>query len=229
MSNRILVVALVSVVVLCAASASHAALSEVYIANGTPSNATNAGGQVAGSVFQAINTVTFHSLGFIDLNDSFPTLGGPDGLHDSYQVGIWDYYTHALLASTTVTPASPLGSFSQFRYAPIPATTIVAGEYFIVGALLPDNPQDEWLMGGFNVLSTDFTGTGSGRFLAGTTLSYPTDPTSFASLPLSGTPYAIANASTMVVPETSSGGMVGIALSLGCLALCWRRRTIPAR
>ena len=223
MRNRILIAALVLTGVFCRTGAARAALTEVYVPTGNPANATTAGGEVAGSVFKAINTVTFRGLGFIDLNDSFPTLGGPDGIHDSYQVGIWDYYTQVLLASTTVTPASPLGdNFSQFRYAPIPATTITAGQYFIIGALLPDNPQDAWLINGVNVLSFDFTGSGSGRYLAGTTLSYPTDPTSLALLPLAGTTYAVANAT--VVPEISSSCMVGIALSLGCVAIYCHRR-----
>lgn len=222
--SRITFPSLVLMAVLCGTGATRAAILEVYIPTGQPSNATLAGGQVAGSVFQAVNTVTFHSLGFIDLNDSFPTLGGPDGIHDSYQVGIWDYTSQVLLASATVTPASPLGSnFSQFRYAPISPVTVTAGQYFIVGALLPANPLDAWLINGVNVDSTDFTGPGAGRYLAGTTLSYPTDPTALASLPLAGTPYAVANASTEVVPEVSSGGMVCIALSLGCIGMYWQR------
>lgn len=232
MKNRIHVPSLVLMAVVCGTSATLAAIAEVYIPTGQPTNATTAGGQVAGSVFQAVNTVTFHSLGFIDLNDSFPTLGGPDGIHDSYQVGLWDYTTHVLLASATVTPTSPLGSnFSQFRYAHISPVTVTAGQYFIVGALLPANPLDAWLINGVNVDSTDFTGPGAGRYLAGTTLSYPTDPTSFESFPLAGTPYAIANTSTEVVPEVSSGSMVFIALSLGCLGMYWHRhrRTIPIR
>jgi len=76
------------------------------------------GGQVVGSIFTAQTTQTFNSLGFIDV--------GMNGLVGSYEVGIWLASTQTLLASTWVTPASPLGVishpniFEMFRYAPIP-------------------------------------------------------------------------------------------------------------
>src|SRR5437868_5543578 len=113
--------------------------TEVYLPSSTSSTVVSSTvpslqtGRVVGSVFHAINDITFNSLGFIDVNSNisnFNNFGTPDGLHDSYLVGIWLNSTQTLLASATVTPASPLSDFSQFRYAGIPATTIPAGQDF---------------------------------------------------------------------------------------------------
>jgi hypothetical protein len=211
--------AAVAVCTLIATSAVSA--TEIYIPSGSLQSGvtvTNQGGEVAGSLFTALSPITFHSLGFLDLSAAQPTLLGPDGIVGTYQVGIWDFNTQALLASATVTPASPLGpNFSQFRYAPIPATTIVANQKIIVGALLPAGPTpDAWLDNAINVNSPSFTGPGSGYILPGTTLSFPTQ----AAFQI----YAVANASTEFVPEPATAGMLIVTAGLAMFAR--RRREV---
>lgn len=203
--NKLVVVAaLVSIAVVCGAGASHA--TPVYW-TGTTGTATFQGGRVAGSIFTATTTQTFNSLGFLDVNPSC-TLCGADGLLGSYQVGIWLVSTQTLLASTWVTPASPLGAFESFRYAPIPTTTIPAGQSFVIAALLPASPLDAWLINDNHTNAVGIVGAGSGRFEIGGTLTYPTQ--------LGGAVYSVANASDMIVPEPTVATL--IALSLGGLA-----------
>jgi hypothetical protein len=214
--------ALVSIAVVCTAGAAHAT-PVYYTAFPAWATATFQGGLVAGSIFTAATAQTYNSLGFIDLNASCPTCGGPDGLLGSYQVGIWLVSTQTLLASAIVTPASPLGGLGEnFRYAPIPPTTIPAGAQFIVAALLPATPLDAWLNDDTHVNAVGITGPGSGRFEIAGTLTYPTQipppPQPFGTIPI----YSVANASTMIVPEPSTGVLV-IA---GLLGLAGRRRPI---
>ena len=167
---------------------------------GTP---TNQGGIVAGNTFTAFGGQTLNSLGFIDL--------GNDGIAGGYSVGLWDTTTQALLASTTVTPSSPL--INGFRYAPIPATTIPNGTSFTIGALLPPTPTpDAWLTNTLLTLGVGFTGTGTGQFTTSGSLVFPGT--------LDSAPYAVANASAVVVPEPASIASIALA------ALLLRRRRL---
>jgi hypothetical protein len=214
-------IALLLALVLCFSSAAHAA-TEIYVPTGVPSNAVNTGGITAGGLFQrATNAapITFNSLGFIDLNTDFPTLLGPDGISGTYQVSLWriDTYTQTppmfgpvvptswtLLASTNITPASPLGENlgDSFRYNSVPPTTINPGDYFIIGATLPTGPlPDKWLSGAAPVNYVGFTGPGTGFTLSGGVFSSGLGP---------GT--LIANASTQIfVPEPASLSLLAIA------------------
>ena len=223
-SGLLAVAAAVLMVVVGGASPARASTAtEVYTpvaVSGT--TVTFQGGGVVGNTFHATQNVTFNSLGFIDVNtnlSNFNFFNNPDGLLGSYEVAIWLTSTQTLLASTTVTPSSPLAESSQFRYAPIPATTILAGQDFTIGALLPANPLDGWLINAIAVDRTGITGPGLGRFLSGGTLSFPTQD------PLA--PWAIANASTAVVaPEPST--TASILLVLGGIAMFRRRRPAKA-
>jgi PEP-CTERM motif len=211
--------ALVSIAVVCGAGVAHA-LPAYYPTFPAWATATFQGGRVAGSIFTATTAQTFNSLGFIDLNASSPLTGAPDGLLGSYQVGIWLVSTQTLLASAIVTPASPLGVGEFFRYAPIPTTTIPAGQQFIIGALLPATPLDAWLNDDAHVDSVGISGAGTGRFEIGGTLTYPTQIP--APLPDSHIPiYSVANASSTIVPEPSTG----LLMIAGLFGLAhWRRR-----
>lgn len=168
----------------------------------TGGSATFQGGLVAGNTFGAASSVTFNSLGFIDV--------GGDGLGTSHDVGIWDTSTQTLLASTTVTPTSPL--INGFRYASIPATTITGGSSFTIGALLPSSNPDAWMVNSSLILGPGFTGAGTGQFQGSGTLVYPATP--------DGATYVVANASTTVVPEPATLGV----LAIGMLSLLGRRR-----
>jgi hypothetical protein len=224
-------IALLLVSILCFSSSAHASTA-IYIPIGQPSNATNVGGFVGGALFyRAPNagSVTFNSLGFIDLNTSFPTLLGPDGISSNYQVSLWRIDTYSqispfvptswtLLASTTITPASPLGDSPSdtFRYNSIPPTTINPDEYIIIGATLPTGPlPDKWLNGQFPVNFTGFIGPGTGYTLSGGTFSF------------AGSPLYIANASTQIlptIPEPTSLSLLAIA-GVAMLRRRWRGRS----
>jgi hypothetical protein len=207
--------------VICFSSSAYAATS-IYIPTGSPSNAVNTGGMTAGGLFRRTTDaapITFNSLGFIDLDTNFPTLLGPDGISGTYQVSLWriDTYTQTppmfgpvvptswtLLASTTITPASPLGEGfnDDFRYNSIPPTTINPGDYFIIGATLPTGPlPDKWLSGAAPANYTGFTGAGTGFTLSSGVFSPGLGP---------GT--LIANASTEIfVPEPASLSLLAMA------------------
>ncbi len=195
---------------------------QVYIPsynNATPGILGTNGGRVVGQSFTATTSVTLNSLGFIDLNNTNPVGGGSsDGLLGSYQVGIWNATTEQLLASTTVTTDSTL--INGFRYSPIPATTLSAGEHFVIGALLPANLQDYYLINTVSVDSSQFSGPGFPSVQLGvTSLVFPTG----SSPDMGGEAVGIVNASDAIVapvPEPTSVALV----SLGGLALFWRRR-----
>lgn len=201
--------------VVCGAGTVRGDIPHVYWPSG--GEASFQGGMVAGVLFKTTTAVTFNSLGFIDVNAAGPNYG-PDGLLGSYQVGIWLVSSQQLLASTTVTPASPLlDGISSFRYAPIPTVTIPAGEEFIIGALLPETLLDAYLINNVNIDSVGIMGAGLGRSLAGNTLSFPTE---IGNLGIGAV--GIANASTAVVPEPTS--VACMVLGLGCLAMFRLRR-----
>lgn len=190
------------------------------------SQLTYQGGVVAGVSYTTLQDVTFNSLGFIDLPNVAPTqwqmyYGIDDGLLGTYQVGIWRNDTQELLASTTVGPNSvSIDQYDYFRWSPIPATTIPANTTFTIGALLPANPQDAWLLDTYSMNSTGITGPGAGRLLdPATTLSFPPSGSlgSFTGMQV------VANASTdivTVVPEPATGFLV----LAGCALLSAARR-----
>jgi hypothetical protein len=178
---------------LVAASASVAFGNEI-IAGYSGGSATLQGGIVAGSSFNVPNGATFNSLGFIDV--------GLDGLADSYQVGLWNTATQQLLASTTVTPSSPL--INGFRYAPIPFVTVLPGTSVTVGALLHSTQLDGWITNAAVTDGFNFTGPGFGRFFGNNAvLTFPSSA--------DGVTYVVANASDQVVaPAPATLGLAGI-------------------
>jgi hypothetical protein len=211
--------ATVFMAVVCGTGAARATQTEAYLPIAQSyTTATLQGGEVAGCTYQATQDITFNSLGFIDVNtnlSNYNYFNTPDGLLGTYQVGIWLNSTQTLLASATVTPSSPLGLNSQFRYAPIPATTILAGQSFTVAALLPASPSDAWLTNYVSSNMTGISGPGTGVYLAGNTLSFPTQN--------GGSDFAVANASTAVVaPEPTA--TTCLLLALGGLAMLRHRR-----
>lgn len=144
----------------------------------------------------------------------------------SYEVGIWLVSTQTQLASAVVTPNTPrytdgFGNASDFLYAPIPPMTIPAGDSFVVAALLPDHPLDAWLSDIQNVNAAGIIGLASGRYMAGSTLSFPSQAWGYT--------VAVANASQAFapapVPEPTTAAY--IAFGLGCYAL-YRRRSLGA-
>jgi PEP-CTERM motif-containing protein len=232
--KRSAVAALVSIAVICGAGAADA-LPVYYPADASPcppfipgcvnpppnTPTYQGGGQIVGAIFTAQTAQTFNSLGFIDLNNTTPQSGLPDGLLASYEVGIWNATTQTLLATTLVTPASPLvfDGGVMFHYAPIPAVTIPAGQQFVVAALLPVTPLDPWRINDIHVNTPGITGPGTGRFTTYTPGSYPY-PNQIPTDPLGSNVWSIANASSTIVPEPSTGLLLASAL-LGLAG--WRR------
>jgi hypothetical protein len=183
-------------VVIVATGARPVSAAEVIGGYGGTVTTRTDGGIVAGNSFgtASFGTYTINSLGFVDV--------GNDGIAGSYQVGIWDA-SQTLLASTTVTPSSPL--INGFRYAPITPVNLPNNSTFTIGALLPTNPSDPWLEAQFLVLGAGYTGAGFGQFQPSATLVYPGT--------LVNNSYVVVNASDVIVPEPGSLGLlVGAAL-----------------
>lgn len=150
---------------------------------------------------------TVQSLGFFD--------SGQDGLAGSYQVGLWDS-SQTLLASGTVTPASPL--IGDFRWVNISPVALSANSTYVVAALLPNAPPDPWLDNASLTLGAGFSGAGTGQTLTSGTLAYPTT--------IGSSPYVIVNVSDVAVsPEPGSMAIVGGA----ALLLARRRRQATHR
>jgi hypothetical protein len=200
------------------------ASTEVFNYNTNASTTrTFQGGMVSGVTYKTLSSpITFNSLGFIDImdnppGDNFNYYYNPDGLHGSYEVGIWINSTPGiLLASTVVTTDSTV--IGNFRYAPIPTTTIPANTDFTIAALLPADLQDAWLYSTQTLNSPDIMGVGGGRtILDTTTLAFPSGP----GFGIAST--AIVNASDAVVaPEPTSA--VLLLLAGGGFGLLRRRR-----
>src|SRR5215212_4938360 len=126
----------------------------VLAAGGSP---RTDGGKVVGISLNSFGQ-TITSLGFYDHNQ--------DGIATSYQLGLWDA-SQNLLATTTVTPSSPLTG--DFRYAAISPITIGSPSTpaaFTIGVLLPSSPSDIWLDNALLVLNFGFTGAGTGQYSA---------------------------------------------------------------
>jgi hypothetical protein len=189
------------------------ASTEVFVYNTIPETTrTFQGGMVSGVTYKTLgSSITFNSLGFLDIMDNPPGNDyhyyyNPDGLHGSYEVGIWlNSAPGTLLASTIVTPESPV--IGNFRYAPILATTIPANTDFTIAALLPETMPDAWLYNTQSINSANIMGPGAGRVQSGaTTLTYPTA----TGLGIGAT--AIVNASTAIVaPEPTSAALLLLA------------------
>jgi PEP-CTERM motif len=96
----------------------------------TPGNSFTNGSWDFGNVFTVgSSNVVITELGYYD---------DGDGLISPHDVGIYNFTTGNLLASTTVTNADPLTG--HFNYAPIaPLTLLAGGEYEIVGVSGADN------------------------------------------------------------------------------------------
>ena len=162
------------------------------------------GGKVVGISLNGTGQ-TITSLGFYDQ--------GQDGIATSYQLGLWDS-SQNLLATTTVTPSSPLTG--DFRYAAISPVTLTSSP-FTIGVLLPPNPPDVWLDNALLVLGVGFTGAGTGQFsgLSGS-LVFPSNSETSNN-------YYVVNANGPVppVPEPSSALLTAIAM----MGMVTRRRT----
>jgi len=93
------------------------------------------GDYVAGSEFTITSPMTVRSLGWIDAEG--------DGLTNSHMIGLWDVSTQALLASATVTPASPTVLSAQgtalWFMAGIADLLLPAGTYRVAGEVNGDN------------------------------------------------------------------------------------------
>jgi hypothetical protein len=146
---------------------------------------------------------TFTSLGFYDHNQ--------DGIAATYQLGLWDA-SQNLLATTTVSPSSPL--IGQFRYGVIPAVTIgtfANPQPFTIGVLLQPVQTDVWLDSATLALYAGYAGAGTGQFLNSGTLAYPTT--------LDASNYFVVNANG-IVPEPATVALV----AAGAGAMLGRRR-----
>src|SRR5215212_678529 len=140
---------------ICLAIASHASAQILVLASG--GSPRTDGGKVVGISLNSFGQ-TITSLGFYDHNQ--------DGIAASYQLGLWDA-SQNLLATTTVTPSSPLTG--DFRYAAISPITIGSPSTpaaFTIGVLLPSSPSDIWLDNALLVLNFGFTGAGTGQYSA---------------------------------------------------------------
>jgi hypothetical protein len=166
------------------------------------------GGKVVGASFTSFGG-TISSLGFYD--------HGLDGLAASYQFGLWDSAQN-LIATTTVTPTSPL--IADFRYAPIPAVTLgsfMSPQTFTIGALLPPVMNDIWLDGATLLLFAGFGGAGTGRYQNSGTLVFPTnmDTSSY---------YVVNGGPQVAVPEPSAISLAAISAAATLLHLARIRR-----
>ena len=147
--TRTLSRALILSAVLAVVFTSHASAQIIFSAGG--GSPRTDGGKVVGISLNGTGQ-TITSLGFYDQ--------GQDGIAGTYQLGLWDS-SQNLLATTTVTPSSPLTG--DFRYAAITPVTLTSSP-FTIGVLLPPDPPDVWLDNVTLVLGVGYTGAGTGQF-----------------------------------------------------------------
>jgi hypothetical protein len=187
-----------------AAQAASAGIVIGGFAQGTVALRTD-GGKTVGTSFTAVTSQIITSLGFYDEGDN--------GLVGSYQVGLWDAAGN-LIGSGTVTTAST--RVGDFRYVGIIPVVIPAGQEFTIGALLPSDLLDEWLVTPPLGLGSGFSGPARGLFTDGATLTEPTTSDS----PLT---YYVVNANGIGGVFAPEPGTVGV-LCGGALLLGLRRK-----
>ena len=132
--------------------------------------------------------------------------------------------SRALNGHESVTDATRqriLAAAGQLRYVPhAAARSLITRRTDTIGALLPANPQDAWLVDTYSVNSTGIMGPGHGRLIdPATTLSFPP----LGNLGTFTGMQVIANAATdvvTIVPEPATG----ILLLAGCVFLSASRR-----
>jgi hypothetical protein len=191
---RFLAYALALAVILT--DASHASAQILTLAaGGTP---RTDGGKVVGISLNSYGQ-TISSLGFYDHNQ--------DGIATSYQLGLWDA-SQNLLATTTVTPSSPLtGDFRYAAISPVTIGTLSTPAAFTIGVLLPSNPADVWFDNALLILNVGFTGAGTGQESPPSgSLIYPST--------FNPSPFYVVNANGPApVPEPASVFMVLLGIS----------------
>src|SRR4051812_16658305 len=153
----------VAVLAIIFATTSYASAQILFLAGG--GSPRTDGGKVVGISLNSFGQ-TITSLGFYDHNQ--------DGIATSYQLGLWDA-SQNLLATATVTPASPLtGDFRYAAISPITIGTPSTPAAFTIGVLLPLNPADIWLDNATLIDFAGFSGAGTGQFSAPSgSLVYP--------------------------------------------------------
>src|SRR4051794_4191548 len=176
-------------------TASHA--NAQVISSGGGGTLRNDGGKVVGISLNSFGQ-TITSLGFYDHNQ--------DGINASYQLGLWDA-SQNLLATATVTPSSPLtGDFRYAGISPVTLGTLSTPAAFTIGVLLPQNLLDPWQDHATIILTTGFTGAGTGQFSAPTnSLVYPSS--------LDTSNYYVVNANGPAPPVPESTSAIGLALA----------------
>lgn len=209
-SARTGLVCFAAVVFLMGATQSAQAATIAFAFNDPSSGAASAQGN-DGFRFQPTAAIQVTSLGYYDRNQ--------DGLTLNHQVGIYDFLTQTLLASTTVGAGSTLDGL--FRYNAITPLTLNAGQSYMVVGFHPGSTTQDLAASNPTGFTTAAPLTYQGYFLNyNSSLSFPTTNGS-------GTffgPNFQFQPADAAVPEPSTFALFGIVLAFGVGCYFYRRQ-----
>ena len=149
------------------------------------------------------------------------------GLTSSHEVGIWDD-TMTLVASTTVTPASPVSG--DFRFEAITPVTLTAGTVYTIGAMYTATDDDAYVSGPtitfdpeVTSINAVFPSAGDLGFVFPTNDS-PGNPGRIGPNFTFGPPGTGGGGSLEDIPTLGAFGLIALLLGLGGAAVTVLRR-----
>ncbi len=178
-------------------------------------------GDVVGFRFMMNSEMAVESLGVWANDSTVP------GLTSDHMVGIWDD-TMTLIASTTVTPASPMTG--DFRYEAIAPVNLSTGTLYTIGALYTATDDDAYVSSAANLVTDPAVSFQGAVFPSVGDLGFvfPTEDSGIGSQGRFGPNFIlgppVSTAPIIEVPTLGIPGILLMLLILGAMATMVLRR-----